>query len=70
MVENQNKGLRGPSEFFEWVMREEPFKGRQVRILAQPAHEPNYVDVEFREGKLIRGPYRILFQSLRYVGPR
>jgi hypothetical protein len=70
MSEAASKPVRVPSEFFEWIMREEPFKGQEVRILAQPAQAPAYVDVEFRDGQLVRGPFRIPFDSLRWKGPR
>lgn len=70
MAETQSKGQRRPSEFFEWKVIAGPFKGNEARVLGQSSHEPDYVDVEFRHERLTRGPFRVPWDWLQWIGPR
>ena len=62
--------MRKGSEFFEWEIVAGPMKGHQARVLTQSIQQPDYADIEFRHGKIVRGPYRVPWDWLKFVGPR
>lgn len=58
------------SDYFEYRIIAGPWLGCDARVVAQSTETPGTLDVEIRKGKAIRGPHRIPFDHLRFMGPK
>lgn len=67
--------MAAPELFFEWEVVEGPFKGKLAALLSQPPpdqqlnHTHLFVDIKFRDRDLVRGPFTVYFDWLRWKGP-
>jgi hypothetical protein len=67
----QTNAVRNPNDlYFEYHVIAGPWKGLKAKLLGQPAQSPEHADFELRAGKIVRGPFRLPLNQVRFRGPR
>lgn len=55
--------------YFEYQVIAGPWKGLRARFVSQPTSQPDYIDVDIRDGNVQRGPLRLPLSQIKWLGP-